>query len=218
MQPLHSRLSSSRSLGHGWRAVAATAASTASLVVASALLPASAAEPAASDGPTTAPRAAANSVASGAREIKWSQLIPPGWDPSKEFLTRGKGITSDFDPRARRLLKEFRVVLDNAPTVASMDGSAVKLPGYVVPLETLDGGLKEFLLVPYFGACIHTPPPPANQIVYVKTDKPVPGFRSMDTVWISGTLRTTRQDTLAGSSGYTIEGAVVERYVGEPRP
>ena len=154
----------------------------------------------------------------GIREIKWSQLIPAGWDPSKDFQKRGAGITSDFDPRARRLLKELRVVLDNAPTVAAMDGAAVKLPGYVVPLETVDGGLTEFLLVPYFGACIHTPPPPANQIVYVKPDKPVPGFRSMDTVWVSGTLHATRQDSFAGSSGYTIEAAKVERYVGEPHP
>ena len=55
----------------------------------------------------------------------------------------------------------------------SLNGQYVKLPGYVVPLESDAGGLlSEFLLVPYYGACIHVPPPPSNQIVYVRLNKP----------------------------------------------
>ncbi|HOB95556.1 MAG TPA: DUF3299 domain-containing protein, partial [Aquabacterium sp.] len=67
-------------------------------------------------------------------------------------------------------------------------------------------------LVPYFGACIHTPPPPANQIVLVVPAKPAGGFRSMDTVWVSGVLRTVRNNSPMGSSGYRLEAALVERY------
>ena len=97
-----------------------------------------------------------------------------------------------------------------------MDGASVRIPGYLVPLEENKAGLKEFLLVPYFGACIHTPPPPANQIIHVKTDKPAKGFRSMDTVWISGTLKTLRSDSYMGASGYRMDAVVVEPYV-EPK-
>jgi hypothetical protein len=150
------------------------------------------------------------------REIKWEELVPKGWDPTATFRARGTGIVSDADPRAWKLMKEFRVVLDHAPTVESLNGSVIKIPGYVVPLETTRGELKEFLLVPYFGACIHTPPPPANQVIFVRPNKPVAGFRSMDTVWVSGTLHETRQESFAGISGYTIDAVAVERYDGEP--
>ena len=153
---------------------------------------------------------------SGFRDIKWDELVPKGWDPTQSFRTRSAGIVSDADPRAWKLMKEFRVVLDNAPTVDSIEGTRVKIPGYVVPLETTNGALKEFLLVPYFGACIHTPPPPANQVIFVRTDKPAPGFKTMDTVWVSGTLHATRFDSFAGKSGYTMDSVAVERYVGDP--
>jgi hypothetical protein len=72
--------------------------------------------------------------------------------------------------------------------------------------------------VPYFGACIHSPPPPANQIVHVKAQAPLKGWRTMDAVWVSGTLQAARADTSMGASGYLIADPVVERYVFKPRP
>jgi hypothetical protein len=66
--------------------------------------------------------------------------------------------------------------------------------------------------VPYFGACIHTPPPPANQIVHVVADKPIKGLRTMDAVWVSGTLKPFRQDSAMGMSGYQMRAAVVAPY------
>ena len=150
------------------------------------------------------------------RELKWDALVPKGWDPTASFRARSAGIVSDADPRAWKLMKEFRVVLDNAPLVDSLNGVAIRIPGYVVPLETVRGELKEFLLVPYFGACIHTPPPPANQVILVRPDKAVAGFHTMDTVWVSGTLHAIRQQSFAGTSGYIVDAVGVERYVGEP--
>lgn len=158
------------------------------------------------------------SAASTFREAKWEELVPKGWDPTKNFKNMGQyGLMSDADPKVMQMMRELRETWDNAPTVSEMDGASIKLPGYVVPLEELNGALKEFLLVPYFGACIHTPPPPANQIVHVKVSKPVK-FRSMDTVWVSGVLKTQRQDSYMGTSGYQVEGAFVEAYVPPKRP
>ena len=145
------------------------------------------------------------------REIKWEDLIPKGWDPTKQFRNRNLASRSDADPRAQMLFQEMREVWDNAPTVDSLEGATVKLPGYVVPLEETRGELKEFLLVPYFGACIHTPPPPANQIVFIVSPKGAK-FHTMETVWVSGTLHTSRQASYMGSSGYRIDAASVERY------
>ncbi len=67
------------------------------------------------------------------------------------------------------------------------------------------------MLVPYFGACIHTPPPPANQIVHVVLKSPKV-LRTMDAVWISGTIKTRRQDSPWDMSVYSMDGIVVEAY------
>jgi hypothetical protein len=152
-----------------------------------------------------------------AREIKWEELVPPGWDPAAKLRNRGDlARIQDGDPKANSLLREVREIWDSAPTRAELSGQKVRLPGYLVPLEGQSGEWKEFLVVPYFGACIHSPPPPANQIVHVKAAIPAKGLRSMDTVWVTGTLRTERRDTDMGVSGYTLEGGVVEKYVEPP--
>ena len=150
-------------------------------------------------------------LAQSAREITWDELVPPDWDPMKQFKDMNWGVLSDADPRAQQMLKKLREVWDAAPVNNQLDNQRIRLPGYVVPLEETNTGLKEFLLVPYFGACIHTPPPPANQIVHVTTDKPL-RLRSMDVVWATGTLRTLRSDSLMGASAYKLQGAAVEAY------
>ena len=156
----------------------------------------------------------------GYTEIRWDDLVPKGWDPMQGL--REKGITNpgaliDGDPKTQALMTLMREAWDKAPTEPALDGSRIKLPGYLVPLEEVAAGHTEFLLVPYFGACIHTPPPPANQIVLVVPAKPAAGFRSMDTVWVRGVLRTARNNSPMGSTGYRLEAALVEAYKAAPR-
>ncbi len=119
----------------------------------------------------------------------------------------------DSDPRSAQLLLDMRSSWDNAPLNLALDGQVVRLQGYVVPLEDPKAELKEFLLVPYFGACIHTPPPPANQIVHVRADSVPQGLRMMDSVWVSGVLQVQRQSSAMGTSGYAIAAAQAERAV-----
>ena len=167
------------------------------------------------------PQPAAKPSATGAyTELRWDDLVPKGWDPTKGFKDKGLGnlaALNDGDPKTQDLMRQMREFWDNAPTEASLDGTRIKLPGYLVPLEESAAGHTEFLLVPYFGACIHSPPPPANQIVLVVPAKPAAGYRSMDTVWVSGVLKATRTDSPMGSSGYRLESALVERYKATPR-
>jgi len=168
------------------------------------------------------PPAAKPSATGAYTELRWDDLVPKGWDPTKGFKEKGLdlgnvGALNDGDPKTMDLMRRMREAWDNAPTEASLDGTRIKLPGYLVPLEESPAGHTEFLLVPYFGACIHTPPPPANQIVLVVPAKPAAGYRSMDTVWVSGVLKATRTDSPMGSSGYRLESALVERYKATPR-
>ncbi len=149
-------------------------------------------------------------------EITWDELVPPDWDPLKQFKDMNFGVLSDADPKAAAMLKKMREVWDNAPVNNKMDGKAIRIPGYIVPLEEGKNGMTEFLLVPYFGACIHSPPPPANQIIHVRPQTPAKGFKSMETVWVNGTLRTLRSDTFMGASSYRMEAQGIERYVEKP--
>ncbi len=144
-------------------------------------------------------------------EIKWDELVPRGWDPTRDFKALDLGALQDADPRAIEALEKMKALFDNAPTEPSMAGRKVRLPGFVIPLERKGELTTEFLIVPYFGACIHTPPPPANQIIHAVTAKPVK-LRSMDPVWTSGTLSLTRADTPWGKAGYRLTVARVEPY------
>jgi hypothetical protein len=157
-------------------------------------------------------RPIAASVSGTARTIAWDALVPADWDPFKEFKGLDFQLLSDSDPRASQMMKKMREVWDNAPVNAALLGQLVRIPGFVVPLEDSKDGLKEFLLVPYFGACIHSPPPPSNQIVHVLPRSPARGVRSMDAVWISGVLATVRTDSYMGAASYRIEAVSVLPY------
>jgi hypothetical protein len=134
--------------------------------------------------------AAAKPAPGQPRLIAWEELVPKDWDPMKEFKGMDLSKLEDGDPRVE-----------------------IKLPGFIVPLEENKGEVTEFLLVPYFGACIHTPPPPANQIVHVRPRQGAK-FRAMDTVWITGKLQTLRNDSMMGVSGYHMTAESVTKYTG----
>lgn len=148
------------------------------------------------------------------REITWDDLVPPGWDPADSFKDlEDLAYLPDSDPKVQVLYDRMRTVWDEAPTVTGLDQSKIRIPGFVVPLEEDAKGVREFLLVPYFGACIHTPPPPANQIIHVVSDKPVPNLLSMDTVWVNGLIQTERANSDMGISGYRITADEVSPFL-----
>jgi hypothetical protein len=179
------------------------------------LLPAFLLVPAAALLAGCGPEASATSAsAAAAPELKWDELIPKSWDPTKRYRNISLEALRDNDPRAIQMLDEMRAVWDNAPVNVALDGTAVKLSGFVVPLDNTQNGIQEFLLVPYFGACIHTPPPPANQIVHVIATQAFKGLHAMDTVKVSGVLKAARYASVdMGVSGYEIKSAAVERFV-----
>ncbi|MDR1126299.1 MAG: DUF3299 domain-containing protein [Deltaproteobacteria bacterium] len=158
---------------------------------------------------------AAGTAASAAyREVRWEELVPQSWHPEKIFDKLDIDNLSDGDPRAEKALETFMAEWAKAPVNEGMNGQRIKIPGFIAPLDwENDEELKEFLLVPYFGACIHVPPPPANQIIYVKLEKPLKGIRSMDAIWAYGTITVERTDSGSmGASGYRVQLDKVEPY------
>jgi len=101
-------------------------------------------------------------------------------------------------------------------TLKKLDGQRVRVPGFIVPLDDGDEEGAEFLLVPYYGACVHTPPPPPNQMAFVKmTGNKRVKLALFDAVWMEGTLRITNYDSPYGQVGYTIEGVSMKPYTGK---
>jgi len=149
--------------------------------------------------------------ADGPRQIGWPELMPKDWDAAKAMNSVDISNLQDDDPRANALLVKMREAADNAPPNLALSGTAIRIAGFIVPLEEVRGEISEFLLVPYFGACIHSPPPPANQIIHVKAPPASSGWRSMDMVWVTGTLRVNRADTMMGMSGYHISAEALSR-------
>lgn len=150
---------------------------------------------------------------------RWSELMPRDWDPHRQLRDMQKGslILWDSSPRAAELLKGLRELWDNAPVNPALDGATVRLPGYVVPLDQNKQGVKAFLLVPYFGACIHSPPPPSNQVIHVRLSKPLAGMRAMDTIWVNGRLKIERSESSVGVSSYGLDASLVEPYTAAKR-
>lgn len=155
--------------------------------------------------------AAAAAAAASYKEVTWEALMPADWNPGRDLEKLNLGALSDSDPRAIKALEQIRAMMDNAPIVTSLNGTRIRIPGFLVPLDVARGQVSEFLLVPYFGACIHTPPPPANQIIHVFPSRPYKAD-GMEAVWVSGVLETGRSDTSMGIAGYRLRAEIVAPY------
>jgi hypothetical protein len=142
----------------------------------------------------------------------WEELVPPEWKPEQIFEDLKLNEMADNDPRVEAALEEFLKRWNDAPVNPKINGRPVRLPGFVVPLDFEKAEIDEFLLVPYFGACIHVPPPPPNQIVYVKATGPLKGVTAMEVVWVYGKINVEKIQSELGIAGYAIKADRVEIY------
>jgi len=163
-------------------------------------------------------------VAADSTEIDWEVLIPQNSNPNQVFEDMTDEEYYALSENELVILEQtVQAMFDAAPVVEAFDGQQVRIPGFVLPLEFSGTLLKEFLLVPYFGACTHTPPPPANQIIYGKLKT---GFKFESIylpVWITGTLNTTRSQSELTESGmangvdvqsaYAMDVQLIEPYI-----
>lgn len=110
-----------------------------------------------------------------------------------------------------RLLNEMDYIAKKAPdALQKHDKTRVKIPGFMVPLEDNSRLVTEFLLVPNPQACIHVPPPPPNQMVYVKMKKGVPA--AFGPIWVYGDFKITDMHSQYGEASFELNADFVEPY------
>lgn len=143
-------------------------------------------------------------MASQPRETWWEDLIPPGV-PYSEII--GEGDMDVVNDTWNPIYDANGVKLNE-----TLNGAYIKMPGFAVPLVFSGESVVEFLLVPYMGACIHTPPPPPNQLVYVTAKTPWVMGDPWDAIWVTGQMKTQIQTTDLGEAGYFIEADSMELY------
>lgn len=114
-----------------------------------------------------------------------------------------------------RTLSALDLNTGKAPqSLQDLNGKEVEIAAYIVPLEDNMQEADEFLLVPYFGACVHTPPPPPNQMVYVKMkDRKTVKIGWWDPVLFKGVIRLKQTESVYGASYYEMEGIDSKPYV-----
>ncbi|MEO1028097.1 MAG: DUF3299 domain-containing protein [Pseudomonadota bacterium] len=167
--------------------------------------------------------------ADGYFELAWEDLMPDGeekllselyqaffeeqeraWREQQATLADLGGYSTGI---AEGSAADVATQIGTFNTVKELDGMKVRIPGYVVPLDfRAEGGHKEFILVPYFGACLHSPPPPPNQTLFIKADPPAEIKSIYEPVWIEGTMSTGEFYTSAANTAYEIALDQIEIY------
>ena len=154
------------------------------------------------------PGTATEPGAAQARTLEWTDLIP---ESARGEMSSGPAAAAhDYLGEAGPAAVQQSL---NAPVNTELDGKLVKIPGFIVPLDVAkDGTVSEFFLVPYFGACIHVPPPPPNQIVYVNAPKGIALDSIYEAYWITGTMKMQNKSTRLGAAAYSLSADKVEIY------
>lgn len=140
-------------------------------------------------------------TAKQSRALEWEDLVPV------DLRTRALEIQEqiyNYNPHDGNPAAMSQIKMDDV--VEDLNGEYIKITGFIVPLEFDAEYVNEFLLAPYMGACIHVPPPPANQIIFVKSKKKV----KIDDIYypftFEGTLTTQTSDTMLAQTAYSLDG------------
>lgn len=154
--------------------------------------------------------AAASSVPNLARaesfvDLDWTDLLPQDAPPAIPQALRGfidhssAPISSQQQPASSGVRGDW-------------NGQIVRLPGFVVPIDQRGIGVVAFILVPYAGACVHVPPPPANQLVFVTTEKPYESAGLYEPVNVTGMFGVSATYTHLAQVGYALSADKIEPY------
>ena len=142
-------------------------------------------------------------------DIQWDDLVPEGAQATEDV----NALLGIHDPGDAPLPEQ--TAIDETQVVTEYNDKTIRMPGYLIPLDFGSEGSKQFLLVPYVGACIHVPPPPANQIVLVTTEEPYQSQGLFEPVYVTGRMNTAVTTTEYAEVAYALSAEDIEIYVYE---
>lgn len=143
-------------------------------------------------------------------DLSWQDLIPTGAGESVDRLDADGYVQHE----EMEMLSGFSQPVGTG-VVEELNNKKVRLPGFMVPMVMTAEGVSSFILVPYMGACVHVPPPPPNQIVFVTTPQPFSEGTLFRAVRVTGYLETQTIDTDVAQIGYVLDAEHIELYEGQ---
>ena len=160
--------------------------------------------------------------------IMWDDLMPEGAEEAlvAEYEAFYQMLEERYRANATTLMdaqsfeeieegsaQDYMPQFGTFETVENLNGVKVRIPGYIVPFD-FDKSRRHdsFLLVPYMGACIHSPPPPPNQIIFIEAEPAVKIDDIWTAFWIEGILSTERNENEVGDAAYTLRLEKIELY------
>lgn len=137
--------------------------------------------------------------------LQWQDLIPQSEKDlyQKIGLAQLNGEEIDFDE------SQF------GQTRAELNDTLIRIPGFVIPLQSDAETVTELLLVPFYGACLHVPAPEPNQIIYVKFAEGAPLPEMWEVVYVQGLLKTQSNSHELAQTGYLMQATKIEKYLQE---
>ena len=163
---------------------------------------------------TSAPAFSAD--AQSYEDIDWTELMPA--EDLSALLNRPAFLDDIADGSAQDSLdsfqqrqledeqaQQYQAALSSTRVIQGFDGKAIRIPGFIVPLEqNEDKEVTRFFIVPYFGACLHMPPPPPNQILYVESEQGITLENLFDPYWFEGVVSIEQKVDAMGTSAYSL--------------
>jgi len=167
-----------------------------------------------------------------AAEIAWTDLLPDAdlhalenppaaineIEDGSEFdrpasPLKAKTFDSSNLPDSSTVEGRYALALSSKNIRPEFNGRAVRIPGFIVPLDYDDHQtITSFFIVPFFGACLHLPPPPPNQIIYATFPKGLQLEALYDPFWIEGVMSTTLIENDVATAAYSMAVLSYEPY------
>lgn len=136
-------------------------------------------------------------------DLEWDDLLPEGEAPVPQVL---------FDMLDHQSAPLSSQQPPSSGVRSDWNGQIVRLPGFIVPIEHRGTGVSAFILVPYVGACVHVPPPPANQLVFVTTATPYESKGLFEPVNVTGMFGVSSISTQIAQVGYALSADKIEPF------
>jgi hypothetical protein len=133
-------------------------------------------------------------------QLKWIDLVPESERVTSELMANKLKYSNDNMQSKQGAVRP------------ELNGKQVRIPGFIIPLEGDADKVTEFLLVPNYGSCVHTPPPPSNQIIYVTFPQDAPDLDLWDVVYLEGKMITQQREVGMVEAGYHIIGSSATPY------